>query len=159
MQITFVKESLTHHTLEVVRNTGSTEKVLLETKSFMPHDLIHFLYEQEAGLQNSFWGQIAQGKTFAELNDKAFLQTLVTGDSEIADTERIVGPLQGYFQADTTADYTVSQLYDLFSASNRILPSQITSVFLETLREKFRKLKGHWDAIKRSEPLLLTWKE
>ncbi len=41
MKTTFTKVSLTHHTLKVERDDGSTEEVTLETKSFVPHDLIH----------------------------------------------------------------------------------------------------------------------
>ena len=42
------------HRLEVVRDDGTREARELETRSALPHDLVHYAVETEAGLGASF---------------------------------------------------------------------------------------------------------
>lgn len=73
MKVRFTKTTPTHHLFEIVRNDGSREEALIETKSFMPHDLIHLAYESTAGLKESFFGKLASGTTFAEFGDRQLM--------------------------------------------------------------------------------------
>ncbi len=157
MIIRLTKESRTHHTLEVLRNDGTSERTLLETKSFMPHDLIHFLYERNARLHESFWGRIATGATFASLNDREYLTKLFQTSSELTVTESVVGPLQGFLQSGISPQDFLERLGELFEAKREPIPAHLTINFLSTIREDFRKLSGHWDSLKKGEPLELTF--
>lgn len=43
--------------------------VACETRSYLVHDLLHYAVESEAGLSGGFWGNLARGKTLADMND------------------------------------------------------------------------------------------
>jgi len=55
------------HRLEFVRDDGTSEARELETRSALLHDLVHYAVETEAGLEASFYGQLAGGKTYEAL--------------------------------------------------------------------------------------------
>ena len=55
------------HRLEFVRDDGTREARELQTRSALLHVLVHYAVETEAGLEASFYGQIAAGKTYESL--------------------------------------------------------------------------------------------
>ena len=55
------------HRLEFVRDDGTRETHELETRSSLLHDLVHYAVETEAGLNASFYGRLASGKTYESL--------------------------------------------------------------------------------------------
>src|SRR4051812_48482720 len=96
MHIRFTKVSLVFHKLEIIRSDGSRQEAALETKTFMPHDLIHFVYEKEAGLSHSFWGSIASGMSFADFDSSEKVAALMKHNDELRQTEMATGILAGY---------------------------------------------------------------
>ena len=63
------------HRLVCVRDDGSTTQA--ETGPGLPaHDLAHFVAERALGLGRGFFGNIAAGRTLAELGDAAVIRTL-----------------------------------------------------------------------------------
>ncbi len=157
MKIIFTKISPTHHSLELLRDDGSCEYTEIETKTFMPHDLIHYAFESEAGLQNSFWGLLDKDKTLAELNDKQFLTDLIQSNSEIAQTEMITGILHGLAKGEATVEQTMAGVENAFSAKSIPVPDYLTRDFLTKLKERFRQLLGKWSAMKKGEKMELEF--
>jgi hypothetical protein len=70
MRVRLTKLDDQRHVLEVERDDRRRERVEVETRSTLLHDLTHFAVEQEAGLDAGFFGLLAAGKTFAELAGK-----------------------------------------------------------------------------------------
>lgn len=157
MKISFTKQSLTEHILDIQRDDGSIENIVLETKSFMPHDLIHYVLEKEGNLNNSFWGLIKNGKKLEDFNSKEKIQNEILSNSELKDTEMIVGFLTGYFSNDINEEKAQETLKNIFSAYNKPVPEFLTEKFLIRCRDKFRKVYGHWKSTARGEPLILIF--
>ncbi len=67
MIVKLTKISPTHHRFEYVRADGTGEKLELETKTFLYHDLLHFAVESEAGLKNSFYGLLEKKEDYTAL--------------------------------------------------------------------------------------------
>lgn len=157
MQVRFTKTTPTHHQFEIVRTDGSHEEILLETKSFMPHDLIHFAYEREAGCKNSFYGLLAAGKTFAEMDDRTLMSNPALVDSEMVLTEKIVGPLTAYLGTDIPEEAFLDMLKNMFEASGKEVPSHITPSFLISLKKNYRALIGEWNSLPHHTKMEILW--
>jgi hypothetical protein len=157
MEIIFTKVSPTHHTLDVKRDDGTTENILLETKTFMPHDLIHLAYEKEAGLKESFWGLTASGRSLKWVNDKMALENLLNSDkitnNEAGITEMVTGALTGMLKGNATNEETLSALDNLFGAYKVEKPSHLHGEFLDAFKKSFNALSGEWNAMKKGEPM------
>jgi hypothetical protein len=158
MEITFTKTSLTHHTLRVVRKDGTTEEALLETRTFMPHDLIHYAYEKMAGRKHSFWGLVASGARLSDF-DKEKVKELMKGNEEIRLTEMLTGWLHGYLTSNVTEDQAIAALANMLEANMIPLPPYITHDFIKDLKEYFFHLRGHWNAMAKNEEMKLIWEE
>lgn len=70
----------------------SLERITLETKTYLVHDICHFAVEKNLGYKNGFWGMLSQGYTFSELFAKDNPQT-----EELRFIEQIVGPVQSVY--------------------------------------------------------------
>jgi hypothetical protein len=95
LRIRLTRLNPTHHRFEAIRATGSVETRVLETRSFLIHDLGYFALESEAALSPSFYGQHAAG---GPLEDP---DMPVSGEG--TDTGFVVGPLQAAVQGDVDA--------------------------------------------------------
>ena len=133
--------SPTHHSFAYIRPDGTGESLELETKSFLFHDLLHFAVETEAGLQHSFYGNLAKSSSYATLAD-------MNGEAEgeIGMTERIVGGLTGFLKKDTDAATFISLMANMLQATSESLPAWLTEDFLMRVKERMRRLQGEWNA-------------
>ncbi|MEK9159845.1 MAG: hypothetical protein AAB383_03895 [Patescibacteria group bacterium] len=129
MKISLTRISPTHHRLVCVRTDGSQENVELDTKSFLFHDLLHFAAEEAAGIQGGFWGNLASGKTMAEMNMKGALMGAFTPQTELDCMEIVVGALTGAWKAPERAGNMRQGLQSIFDAYEKTLPPYITDDF------------------------------
>lgn len=159
MIIRFTKNTPTHHTFEVIRSDGSNESASLETKSFMPHDLIHFAYESLAGCNHSFYGMLASGTTLADFKTMDSMQSGGDTTKEMIVTERITGPLTAYLHGGISEDAFLATLQNMFDSEDAILPPHMTARFLKWLSEEYRGLIGQWNSLPHHVPMELVWKE
>jgi len=150
LTIRLTKISDDRHRLEIVRADGSAEGVELETRSFLVHDLIHYAVESTAGLRDSFWGQLASGRTFADLHDAVAMrpgERRGTIAGEAGETETIVGIFTGMAMGRTTPEATHAAIEDVFEVHQRALPPWLTFAFATEVAEKLRRLRGEWKAL------------
>lgn len=157
MRILLTKTSMTHHKLEVVRDDGSREEALLETKSFMPHDLIHYALESEARLSMSFWGLVSRGHRFLDLNAKDPMAGSGVPRDELGETEMMVGALTGFAQGKVSPVEFLGLAGGMFRAHGKPMPPYLTLDFLRSFSERLRALLGQWRAAKKDETIELTW--
>jgi hypothetical protein len=99
LTVRLTRLSNSRHRMAIIRADGSSETHELETRSTLRHDLVHFAFETEAGLTESFFGLLAKGATLEALAGKG-MESFAPG-VEIGMTERIVGPLSGVAYGDT----------------------------------------------------------
>jgi hypothetical protein len=167
MRILLTRLTNERHALEIVRDDGSRDRVELETKSLWLHDFLHLAVEAEAGLQDGFWGSLAAGKTFAEMNDRIAPppghpresgEPVYEGSSMLV-IEILVGALSGALKG-VPLDALVANIRDYFVSIARAgdFPTWLTADFVDRVQERVRKLVGHWNATPFGEPMELEWK-
>jgi hypothetical protein len=143
LTLTFKKISPTHHEFSYKREDGTGETALLETKTFLVHDFIHFCLETEAGLTDSFYGKLAKGATYAALNK------LIEKEKEFTDevfvTEVFAGALTGGVQSDASYEQLVAGVSNMLNARELSLPVWCTEDFYNRFKKQFRKVYGEWN--------------
>lgn len=146
LEITFTKLSHENHRVRFTREDGSVESIELETKSFLMHDLIHFCVETEAKLENGFYGSLAKGISYKDIDDGNFMYI-----------EEIVGPLTGVVKGDATPEQFLEGLKNLFDAQEKEIPSWVTLEFVKNVKAKVDELLKKWEYTKRDEVLELVF--
>jgi hypothetical protein len=155
LRILFRKTSQQWHHLALVRPDGTREEVDYETRSYLTHDLLHHAVEAEARLAGGFWGQLAAGKTLAQLGDRTGGPMLTPG-SEIAAIEQIVGVLSGTVKGRSSSEL-VAGFRDFADAVGTPTPAWLTEAFVDAVRERMRRLLGHWAATPFGADMELAW--
>jgi hypothetical protein len=152
LTVRFTRVSATHHRFEVERADGSKEAAVLETRSLLVHDLLHFAFETEAGLAQAFYGLIAAGRTLADTMPEATPEGAGFPTAEARLAERIVGPLTGVVQDKFSARSALAGLRQLQEAHGEPMPEWLTEDLIRRTTEHFRRLHGRW----RSTPFAAT---
>lgn len=143
------------HRLEFVRDDGTRESRELETRSALLHDLVHYAVETEAGLNASFFGQIASGKTYAQLTDEP------SNDAEAMQTEGVVARIQGLAKDDAWSHVDPKALAESIAAGFLSLghepPAWLNADSLGRVRERLRRVQGQWRATPFHQTLTLEF--
>ncbi|HEY7798454.1 MAG TPA: hypothetical protein VIA80_06800 [Hyphomonadaceae bacterium] len=147
LQIRFTRLSNTHHRFEAIRPDGGVETRELETRSFLLHDLVHYAIESEAGLRNSFYGQLARGASYDD----------VAGDAEGGKTELVVGALQTASKGEPDPVAFVVQLQAYWGNIGGQPPSWLTPTLIAAALERLRQVQGRWRATKFGEAMELDF--
>lgn len=159
MRILLTKLTNERHALEIVRQDGSRDRVELETRSLWLHDLVHFAVEAEAGLQDGFWGSLAAGRTMAEMNDRTG-----EGMKEYAGPmlviEMLVGAVTGALNG-VPLDAAITNIRGYLKGVGKgdAFPDWLTPDYVARVRERLRKLVGHWNGTPFGETMALVWEE
>jgi hypothetical protein len=155
MRIAFRRIDDRRHTLEVTRADGGTESVECETRSYLVHDLLHYAVESEAGLRGGFWGNLAAGKTLAQMNDRTGLG-MADAAGEMGAIEQIVGALHGATKGRSARDVVagVRRFNESIGVST---PSWLTEAFVERVQDRMHQLQGQWRATPRGGRMELSF--
>jgi hypothetical protein len=153
MRILLAKLTSDWHALEIERAGGQRERVELETRSCLLHDLTHLAVEEAAGIEGGFWGSLAAGRTIAEMSQgAAYTGTLLQ-------VERTVAVLQGPAAAQEDPAIVHARILDLLAVQGASPPSWFTVPFVARVNERVRRLQGHWKATPFGGSMELTWEE
>ncbi len=155
VRILFRKISDERHTLEIVREDGRREQVECETRSYLVHDLLHYAVESEAGVQGGFWGNLGQGKTLVDMNDRTG-RAMASVAPEMAVIERLVGSLSAVVKGRTAAEM-VAALDQYAAALGSTNPDWLTEPFVLAVQERMRQLLGRWRATPYGSTMELDW--
>jgi len=132
------------HRLEFVRDDGTSEARELETRSALLHDLVHYAVETEAGLEASFYGQLAGGKTYEALTAEP------SDDAEAMQTEAVVARIQGLAKNDAWSRVDPGSVAESIAAGFRALqstpPTWLTADLIDRVRDRLRRVQGRWRA-------------
>jgi hypothetical protein len=157
VRILFRKTSDERHVLEIVRPDGRREQEDCETRSFLVHDLLHYAVESEARLTAGFWGNLAKGKTLADMNDRTG-QAMKDASAEMAVIERVVGSLSGAVKGRTAKEMAAA--LGMYATSlGTTNPAWLTEAFILAVQDRMRKLQGHWKATPYGGTMELDWPE
>ena len=155
MRIRFHKVSSERHRLEIIRDDGAREEVDCETRSYLQHDLLHYAVEAEAGLPTGVWGNLAQGRTLSDLNDRTGRVTHPQ-TPDLLVIEQIVGVLSGATKG-RTPEQLVTGIQSYAAALGAPLPAWLTTPFVAAVQERMRQLMGRWKATAFGGAMELRW--
>lgn len=147
MEIRFTKLTNEKHHFAITRDDQSTEEATLETRSFLLHDWCHFAVEAEANIRDGLFGLLASGITLEQLSNTSMEQPLSPG---LALAETLSGPLQSLWRGRMSDEQYIAMLRTLS-------PEHGTHEFLQRVRERLRRIEGHWKALRFRETMRLQW--
>jgi hypothetical protein len=142
--VRFTRTSPTHHRFEIERGDGSREAAQLETRSLLLHDLLHFAFETEAGLTQSFYGLLAAGRTLSDTMPDGSPAGPRFPTAEAQLTERILGPLTGIVRGEFDAAALLAAVRQLQEAHGEPMPEWLTEDLIHRTADRFRRLNGQW---------------
>jgi hypothetical protein len=141
MEVRITKLSDARHRLEVSRDDGSTERVELDSRSFLNHDLAHLAVEAELGLQLGFWGSVARGASLTGVGLKG---------NDITVAERLAGPVQSLIRVDAGPA-------EIQAALEAVAPNVVDQRTGAGIHERLRRLLGQWRATPYRGEMVVTW--
>lgn len=143
MRIVFAKISDERHSVTVTRADGTSERVEVDTRGYLRHDLAHFAIELELPIRKGFWGCVASGASLAG-------EGVAGRDAQLA--ESLAGPIQTLFRVDADRAAYVELLASVAAASGSPdLPTRV--------HERIRQLRGRWKATPYGGEMTLDWPE
>jgi hypothetical protein len=155
VRIFFRKVSGEQHELTIARPDARRESLLCETRSVLMHDFIHYAVESAAQLETAFWGLLAQGRTLAQMNDRAGLPSAEEA-AEMATVERFVGALSGAVK-EVPAAQLIAGIRRYAGAMESDVPPWLTEAVVVDAQERLRRLVGAWRATPAGAALELDW--
>lgn len=161
MQAIFKKTSHERNDILFIRNDGSREEARdLESRSYLRHDLMHYVVESRAGLRGSFYGSIAAGKSLTEIRpparlDAADKQAMAVGEGGL--TELVVAMLQGAHREDFDGEELLKRVPEYFSAQGFDVPAYLTPGFIEIVAKEFRFLLRTYEGLSTGESMTLEF--
>ena len=142
MKILITKLSDEEHKLRVERGDGSADEAVLNSRSFLRHDLAHLAVELEVPLKGGFWGSVAGGN---QLDGSDF-------GADIGVAEKLSGPVQTLMRTEADVDsYEKVLQYHVPQLASRDMAQRIC--------ERIRQLRGHWKATPFGATMELEWQE
>ena len=155
MRIVFRKVSDERHVMQIVRDDGRSEEIECETRSYLQHDLLHYAAEAEARLEEGFWGNLAKGRTLAQMNDRTGKGMEGAGPQMLA-IEQVVGALSGAVKG-VSAEVIVARFDDYAASGGMAIPVWLTVDFVLAVQERMRRLLGRWKATPYGDSMALPW--
>lgn len=153
MKVLFIKETPERYRLECSREDGSKTAASLEFRSYFRHDLLHWVVERAANLQNSFFGIVKAGKNLNELSPRAIKETAPILPAEIQTTETIVGALHGPFAPETDFQEVCQRIREYMEFLSATPPAYLTPEFCRRVTAEHRSLLGRWGQLRGGESL------
>lgn len=99
MKILITKLNASQHELKIIRKNGELETKVLDTQTYLLHDICHLHVESILRLKDGFWGMLSRGYTIAEISGKT---------NELSESlrriEYIVGGTQSVYSGHMNAD-------------------------------------------------------
>lgn len=141
MEILITKISKNEHKVAVVRQGGTKESTILDSRSFLRHDFAHFAVETEVPIASGYWGLVAAG---ASLSGEGF------SGKGIALAEMLAGPTQTLMRIGAQPDGYLKLL-------QRTLPQMATFELAERIYLRAQSLSGHWKAIPFGDSMHIRW--
>lgn len=141
MEVRFTRLTDERHAVEVVRDDGTTDRVELDTRSFLRHDLAHWAVESVLGLRHGVWGSVAAGGSLSGVG---------LDGADVPRAESIAGPVQTLLRTDAGVEAYREALTHAGVADPEVA---------SRLHEAVRRLRGHWNATAHGETMALRWPE
>ena len=144
MKISLKKATKFQCEYTILRNNNSVEVITLDAKTYLLHDICHFVVERHMGYRNGFWGMLAQGQSFNSLFGKHNPQT-----ADLRFIEQIVGPVQSVYSGHIPEAN--------FRESIGHLDVTIADDFLTRCLAEVKAILDQWEQLPMGQHLTLEW--
>jgi hypothetical protein len=128
----------------IIKQDNSLEIRQFDTKTYLLHDVCHYVVEKHLNYSNGFWGMLSKGHSFVELTGKTNPLT-----PELRFIEQIVGPVQsvfwGYFPPEN-----LNQMI-------QHLDFEMTNELLKACLEEITDTMSVWENLAHGQSLKLNW--
>lgn len=142
IQIKKVSPYFCEYTL--TRNNQNTVINGLDVKTYLIHDITHFVVEQGLNYKDGFWGMLAQGYSFSQLSGK---------ENEINPglraVEKIVGPVQSVYMG-----FIRKEEFEVYTSHLEI---KTDMQWLEDCLAQIKQIESEWKQLTPGEYLILSW--
>jgi hypothetical protein len=155
MRIELHKLSEERHRLIVIRENAVREEIECETRSYLVHDLVHLSVEAEASREDGFWGNVARGKSLAQINDRSAMP-LSAEHSPLMQIEYVVARCTALTKG-VSPDVLWDQLEEATKNNNHSMPPWLSAELLQRIHQRLRRLLGQWKATAFGETMTLVW--
>ncbi len=145
MQIEFEKLNAFNHKLKIIRTTKVSEETILDTKTYLLHDVCHYFVEKELRTSNGFWGMLSQGFQIEELLGKTNHLT-----EELRNIECIVGGIQSVYSKHMNE----KDFWDYIQAIDYNVEDK---KFPEKVVPRIYEFMSQWDYLPIGESIRLQW--
>lgn len=136
-----------------MRADGSVESVVLETRSYLRHDLAHLAVELELGLDDGFFGSVAAGAPLVVGRDGAGRDA--SGPAPAASASAMVAEqLAARLQTAWKHDLGPDALHDVLEA---VAPELISAETSARVWRRMRALQGNWAATRHGTSMVVEW--
>lgn len=132
MEINLKKINVSNHELQIVRADCSTEKAILDTKTYLLHDICHFFVEKETNTLDGFWGMLSQGYQLEQLFGKT---------NHLTEKLRIIESIVGGTQSVYSKHMDESEFWNYFEAVDFKLTD---TKFLERVIPRIEEFMNQW---------------
>lgn len=129
----------------LIREDTSVELITLETKTYLLHDVCHYVVEKNLEYRKGFWGMLSSGYSFESLFGKDNPQT-----TELKFIEQIVGPVQS-----AHSGHIPSQDFDQFM---KHLNFKMPEGVLDTCLSEIKDIMQSWEQLPVGQHITLDWK-
>lgn len=125
MKIELKKINPANHELKIIRTDKTSESTILDTKTYLLHDICHFYVEKELITVDGFWGMLSQGYQMEQLFGKTNQLT-----EKLRIIECIVGGTQSVYSnhMDETSFWDYIQILDYDLPDNHFLEKVVPQI-------------------------------
>ena len=132
MKIDFKKVNVSNHEMEIVRSDNSSEKTMLDTKTYLLHDICHFFVEKELNTLDGFWGMLSKGYRLEQLFGKT---------NHLTEKLRIIESIVGGTQSVYSKHMDESEFWNYIKAVDFDLKD---TGFLEKVIPRIEDFMSRW---------------
>lgn len=116
-----------------------------------PHDIVHFVVEEQAGLRLGIYGQVAAGGEVG-----GFFRPAPDDRSHARDAKRSAR-LGRAGRHDTARSERLAGLIDVDGAINKAAASDFDPILIAAIETRLREVLRRWDKTQPGGRLVLTW--
>ncbi len=165
MKIVVTKDSDGYELL-ALRADQAEESSTFPNKGWFPHDLVHFVVEQEFGFRSAFWGRVGAGTTILDVASLAKAgghASAVRADEpdddivELVQAERIVECFEAELWADSADNEAFRAILDAACRQSKVATPDLGDESIDVVRRRLYELGDVWRELNVGESLTLVW--
>lgn len=144
MEIHLKKTARYQFEYKILRDDMPEELISLDTKTYLIHDITHYVVEKNLGYAKGFWGMLSQGYSFNQLFGKENPLT-----TELQFIEKIVGPVQSVY-----IGYLDKEQFQIAISH---LNFEFDEALLDKCVEEIKRIMRDWEKLRVGGALKLKW--